>query len=182
VIRFGRESPEVLRPGNDAEVRLSSKDGGCKIELMPPRNPSGPFRAGCNTHCQARTPGLLAGTTPVQACQTALPCPQFARMTLGQYLTLRGYSAGFRDHYVAPMCAAVWSVPNAQVTLGGLCKPCRHSSTSLALAGAGLPEARADLVLGEQSPAALMTPLNTYILLPFRRCWTSRCAPSFGSG
>ncbi|PRW60674.1 cyclopropane-fatty-acyl-phospholipid synthase [Chlorella sorokiniana] len=58
VIRFGRESPEVLRPESEAE---------------------------------------------------------FARMTLGQYLELRGYSAGFRDHYVAPMCAAVWSVPNAQV-------------------------------------------------------------------
>lgn len=36
-------------------------------------------------------------------------------MSLGAYLSLRGYSAGFRDYYVAPMCAAVWSVPNAQV-------------------------------------------------------------------
>lgn len=50
-----------------------------------------------------------------------IPHLQFARMTLGQYLTLRGYSAGFRDHYVAPMCAAVWSVPNAQV--GAPCVP-----------------------------------------------------------
>lgn len=41
-------------------------------------------------------------------------------MTLGQYLTLRNYSAGFRDHYVAPMCAAVWSVPNSQVGRPGL--------------------------------------------------------------
>lgn len=40
-------------------------------------------------------------------------------MTLGAYLQLHGYSAGFRDHYVAPMCAAVWSVPNAQVRRGG---------------------------------------------------------------
>jgi predicted NAD/FAD-binding protein len=40
---------------------------------------------------------------------------QFARMTLGQYLSLRRYGAAFRDLYVAPMCAAVWSVPNAQV-------------------------------------------------------------------
>ncbi len=36
-------------------------------------------------------------------------------MTLGQYLSLRQYGAAFRDLYVAPMCAAVWSVPNAQV-------------------------------------------------------------------
>ncbi len=39
----------------------------------------------------------------------------YASMTLGQYLSQKGYSAGFRDYYVAPMCAAVWSVPNAQV-------------------------------------------------------------------
>jgi predicted NAD/FAD-binding protein len=36
-------------------------------------------------------------------------------MTLGQYLRAEGYSDAFRAHYVLPMCAAVWSVPNAQV-------------------------------------------------------------------
>ncbi|PSC74866.1 cyclopropane-fatty-acyl-phospholipid synthase [Micractinium conductrix] len=40
---------------------------------------------------------------------------QFASMTLGQYLSLKQYGTAFRDYYVAPMCAAVWSVPNAQV-------------------------------------------------------------------
>jgi predicted NAD/FAD-binding protein len=39
----------------------------------------------------------------------------WARMSLGQYLQLRGYSDTFRTCYVLPMCAAVWSVPEAQV-------------------------------------------------------------------
>ena len=43
---------------------------------------------------------------------------QFASMTLGQYLSLKQYGTAFRDYYVAPMCAAVWSVPNAQVRHG----------------------------------------------------------------
>lgn len=36
-------------------------------------------------------------------------------MTLGEYLSSKGYSDGFRFNYVLPMCAAVWSVPNAKV-------------------------------------------------------------------
>lgn len=36
-------------------------------------------------------------------------------MTLGQYLAREKYSTAFQRHYVLPMCAAVWSVPNAQV-------------------------------------------------------------------
>ncbi len=38
-------------------------------------------------------------------------------MTLGEYLTREGYSRYFVNNYVAPMCAAVWSVPNQQVRL-----------------------------------------------------------------
>jgi predicted NAD/FAD-binding protein len=37
-------------------------------------------------------------------------------MTLGQYLQEQGYSEAFRNNYVLPMCAAVWSVPNATVS------------------------------------------------------------------
>lgn len=40
---------------------------------------------------------------------------EFARMTTGKYLLLRRYSATFVRHYFLPMCAAVWSVPEAQV-------------------------------------------------------------------
>mmetsp|Transcript_519 Transcript_519/g.1567 ORF Transcript_519/g.1567 Transcript_519/m.1567 type:complete len:846 (+) Transcript_519:245-2782(+) len=36
-------------------------------------------------------------------------------MSLGQYLKENRYSHSFTFNYVAPMCAAVWSVPNAQV-------------------------------------------------------------------
>ncbi|KAK9818144.1 hypothetical protein WJX72_007777 [[Myrmecia] bisecta] len=39
----------------------------------------------------------------------------YAQMTLGEYLAKHRYSESFRDNYVLPMCAAVWSVPNAQV-------------------------------------------------------------------
>ena len=36
-------------------------------------------------------------------------------MTLGEYLRRNRYSTAFTEHYVLPMCAAVWSVPNSQV-------------------------------------------------------------------
>lgn len=32
-----------------------------------------------------------------------------ADMTLGEYLQRKGYSEGFRRHYLLPMCAAIWS-------------------------------------------------------------------------
>jgi len=40
---------------------------------------------------------------------------RFANMTLGEYLDLRGYSKRFRDDYLLPTTAAVWSVPNGQM-------------------------------------------------------------------
>ena len=39
----------------------------------------------------------------------------YADMSLGQYLESKRYSAAFIYNYVLPMCACVWSVPNAQV-------------------------------------------------------------------
>jgi predicted NAD/FAD-binding protein len=39
-------------------------------------------------------------------------------MTMGEYLKYRGYSNTFLRNYVLPMCAAVWSVPEAQVAIG----------------------------------------------------------------
>ena len=36
-------------------------------------------------------------------------------MTLGHYLSSNKYSRTFTYNYVVPMCAAVWSVPNAKV-------------------------------------------------------------------
>lgn len=40
---------------------------------------------------------------------------QFRDMGMGEYLKQQGYSQGFINNYVVPMCAAVWSVPKAQV-------------------------------------------------------------------
>ncbi|PNH10244.1 Cyclopropane-fatty-acyl-phospholipid synthase [Tetrabaena socialis] len=39
----------------------------------------------------------------------------YGDMTLGAYLAKHGYSTAFTNNYVVPMCAAVWSVPGAQV-------------------------------------------------------------------
>ncbi|EIE24233.1 cyclopropane fatty acid synthase [Coccomyxa subellipsoidea C-169] len=58
VIRFGREAPEVLKPGTSEK---------------------------------------------------------YAQHSLGQYIREKGYSRAFVTQYLLPMCAAVWSVPNAQV-------------------------------------------------------------------
>jgi predicted NAD/FAD-binding protein len=41
---------------------------------------------------------------------------KYAQHSLGQYIREKGYSRAFISQYLLPMCAAVWSVPNAQVT------------------------------------------------------------------
>ena len=41
----------------------------------------------------------------------ALDDPRFARMTLGEYVTARGYGQDFLDLYIVPMGSAVWSTP-----------------------------------------------------------------------
>jgi cyclopropane-fatty-acyl-phospholipid synthase len=40
---------------------------------------------------------------------------EYGRMNLGKYLAKHRYSQAFINNYVLPMCAAVWSVPAAQV-------------------------------------------------------------------
>ncbi|GLC46603.1 hypothetical protein PLESTB_001222700 [Pleodorina starrii] len=45
----------------------------------------------------------------------------YGDMTLGQYLEKHNYSTSFINIYVVPMCAAVWSVPNAQVLVFPVC-------------------------------------------------------------
>ncbi len=42
---------------------------------------------------------------------------KYAEHSLGQYIREKGYSQAFISHYLLPMCAAVWSVPNAQVPM-----------------------------------------------------------------
>jgi predicted NAD/FAD-binding protein len=46
-------------------------------------------------------------------CTEVLTEPLFQTMTLSRYLSLKGYSADFRDRYLIPMSAAVWSAPPA---------------------------------------------------------------------
>ncbi|BDA46075.1 probable cyclopropane-fatty-acyl-phospholipid synthase at C-terminar half [Coccomyxa sp. Obi] len=47
--------------------------------------------------------------------QEVLKLKKYAEHSLGQYIREKGYSRAFISHYLLPMCAAVWSVPNAQV-------------------------------------------------------------------
>jgi hypothetical protein len=55
----------------------------------------------------------------------------YAHKSLGQYIKEKGYSRAFVSHYLLPMCAAVWSVPNAQVCTCWLsnsdCIPCQEA-------------------------------------------------------
>ena len=41
---------------------------------------------------------------------------KYGAMSLGEYVRQQGYSQAFNRDYLLPMCAAVWSVPNAQVS------------------------------------------------------------------
>eukprot|EP01023_Acetabularia_acetabulum_P058522 TRINITY_DN6925_c0_g2_i3.p1 TRINITY_DN6925_c0_g2~~TRINITY_DN6925_c0_g2_i3.p1 ORF type:complete len:1028 (-),score=184.63 TRINITY_DN6925_c0_g2_i3:1047-3677(-) len=41
---------------------------------------------------------------------------KYSNCSLGEYLEMKGYSTAFRRHYILPMCAAVWSAPEATMT------------------------------------------------------------------
>ena len=41
---------------------------------------------------------------------------KYGQMSLGKYVRQQGFSQAFVNNYLLPMCAAVWSVPNAQVS------------------------------------------------------------------
>ena len=41
---------------------------------------------------------------------------EYNNMSLGEYVKQQGYSQAFICNYLLPMCAAVWSVPNTQVS------------------------------------------------------------------
>lgn len=44
-----------------------------------------------------------------------LAAPQFARMTLGEYLEAGSYSPAFRDDHLLPMASAIWSATTAEM-------------------------------------------------------------------
>ena len=44
-------------------------------------------------------------------CTEVLSDPRYGSLSLAQYLSRRGYSDNFRDRYLIPMSAAVWSAP-----------------------------------------------------------------------
>lgn len=41
--------------------------------------------------------------------------PQFESVTLGEYVTLRGYSNAFLENYLLPMTGAIWSTPSGEI-------------------------------------------------------------------
>lgn len=96
----------------------------------PPHPPSSPRRASVGDldtvfaqRANALSPSFLRMLRDVvrfgrEAPEVLPPAASAARWrgaTLAQYLEARGYGDAFRRHYLLPMCAAVWSVPNAQV-------------------------------------------------------------------
>ena len=62
-------------------------------------------------------PEGLEGTTVLAHVQVLKPelKGKYGQMSLGKYVRQQGYSQAFVNNYLLPMCAAVWSVPNAQV-------------------------------------------------------------------
>jgi predicted NAD/FAD-binding protein len=48
-------------------------------------------------------------------CVTDRDSGSLAHKTIGDYLLSKGYSAAFRDNYLVPMAAAIWSTPRAKM-------------------------------------------------------------------
>ena len=205
VLRFGRQAPEVLAPEHQAQVGRRRQgiiwylDGTCRRQHC--RRAATPAVPSCcrvfsrlggeaARQCCERLLTLPSACLP--ACLPALPPPlppppwvQFGRMTLGQYLELRRYGTAFRQLYVAPMCAAVWSVPNAQVRQAGGRDRCGgdggggahlvHKACPCSRSGCAFPP-----TLTERTQAPIITTLVHPSL--FCRCSTSLWSPWSASG
>ncbi|MDP3897312.1 MAG: NAD(P)-binding protein, partial [Mesorhizobium sp.] len=48
-------------------------------------------------------------------CTIDRDCGYFGHATIGEYLVMRNFSAAFRDDYLIPMAAAIWSTPRARM-------------------------------------------------------------------
>ena len=48
-------------------------------------------------------------------CTTDRDCGYFGHATIGEYLAMRNFSAAFRDDYLIPMAAAIWSTPRVKM-------------------------------------------------------------------
>ena len=104
VIRFGKEAPKVPLGLSSEVSHLDSR-----------RCPAHPHALrGCTC---VWPPHGCDGSRPVFLRQVLEPSVShiYGDMTLGEYLRKHSYSTSFTNNYVVPMCAAVWSVPNAQV-------------------------------------------------------------------
>lgn len=59
--------------------------------------------------------GLLASVLRFSRCATrALHQPSSPQLTLGEFLDGEGFDQAFRDNYLYPMAAAIWSSPHAR--------------------------------------------------------------------
>lgn len=93
VVRFGKEAPLLLPERRAAAT--AGKAAGAK-QKTDPKAPAAP-----------PSTGGRAGPRPTSNADDAT-------VSLGDYLTAHGYSQAFRQWYVAPMIAAVWSCPTAE--------------------------------------------------------------------
>lgn len=50
-----------------------------------------------------------------KACIAERDSGTLGNVSIGDYLRTRGFSAGFRDNYLIPMAAAIWSTPRAKM-------------------------------------------------------------------
>ena len=50
-----------------------------------------------------------------KACIAERDAGTLGNVSIGDYLRTRGFSAGFRDNYLIPMAAAIWSTPRAKM-------------------------------------------------------------------
>lgn len=50
-----------------------------------------------------------------RVCVADRDAGRMGHFTIGDYLDMRGFSAGFRENYLIPMAAAIWSTPRARM-------------------------------------------------------------------
>lgn len=117
VVRFGREAPKV-RAARAAQRAQHGPYAARRRSGRSARSAAAPHAACAAARRLSRKLRLHSLALPPPALSKVLEPPAAAAhrdVTLAQYLERNGYSAAFRRHYLLPMCAAVWSVPNEQV-------------------------------------------------------------------
>jgi predicted NAD/FAD-binding protein len=123
IVHNARTYPTLLRlfaelgvATRESEMSMSVRCEGCGLEYAGARGLAG-LLARPGAVLRGRYPRMLAEVPRFhRAARAALASDRADDLTLGQFLSLGGFSAYFTAHFALPLVSAVWSCPAGTAT------------------------------------------------------------------